>query len=65
MASLTTATNKSRTIDIPSSKLARFCKASFPQFAPVLACVSFLCRETTPCVWLELDGPSFVNEPFI
>jgi hypothetical protein len=39
MASLTTATNKSRTIDIPSSKLARFCKASFPQFAPVLACV--------------------------
>ena len=28
MASLTTATNKSRTVDIPSSKLARFCKAS-------------------------------------
>ena len=65
MASLTTATNKSRTIDIPSSKLARFCKASFPQFAPVLACVRFLRRETARCGRLEPDCPSFANEPRI
>jgi len=65
MASLTTATNKSRTIDIPSSKLARFCKASFPQFAPVLACVRFLRRETARCGRLEPDCPSFANEPGI
>ena len=65
MASLTTATNKSRTIDIPSSKVARFCKASFPQFAPVLACVRFLRRETARCGRLEPDCPSFANEPRI
>jgi hypothetical protein len=65
IAGLTTDTNKSRTVEIPSSKLARFCKASFPQLALVLACVSFLRRETARCGRFEPDCPSFANEPRI
>src|SRR4051794_26663831 len=65
MASLTTAADKSRSIEIPSSQVARFCETSFPQSAPVHACVSFLCRETALCVRLEVDRLSFANEPCI
>src|ERR1700687_1827811 len=65
MASLTTAADKSRPIEIPSPQVARFCETSFPQSATALACVSFLCRETAPCVRLELDRPSFANEPLV
>ena len=65
MASLTTAADKSRSIEIPSSQVARFCETSLPQSAPVLTCVSVLCRKTALCVRLELDCPSFANEPLI
>ena len=65
MASLTTAADKSRSIEIPSSQVARFCEASLPQSAPVHTCVRFLCRETALCGRLELDRPSFANEPLI
>jgi hypothetical protein len=65
MAGLTTAADKSRSIEIPSSQVARFCETSFPQSAPVLTCVSFLCRKTALCLRLELDCQSFANEPLI
>src|SRR6478609_9682900 len=65
MARLTTGAYKSRSIEIPSSQLARFCETSLPQSALVLTCVSFLCRKTTLCVRFELDRPSFANEPRI
>src|SRR6478752_2307124 len=65
MARLTTGADKSRSIEIPSSQVARFYETSFPQSAPVHACVSFLCGETALCVRLELDRPSFANEPLI
>ena len=65
MASLTTSADKSRSIEIPSSQVARFCEASVPQSAPVLTCVSFLCRKPALCVRLELDRPSFANDPLI
>src|SRR5882757_8906637 len=65
MASLTTAADEPRSTEIPSSQVARFCETSFPQSAPVLARVSFLCRETALCGRLELDRPSFANEPLI
>src|SRR5215475_14823495 len=65
MASLTTAANEPRSIAIPSSRFARFCETSFPQSAPVLPCVSFLCRKTALCGRLERNRPSFANEPLI
>src|SRR4249920_2112482 len=65
MAGLTTAADKSRSIEIPSSQVARFCETSIPQSAPVLTCVGFLCRKAALCVGLELDRPSFANEPLI
>ena len=65
MASLTTAADKSGSIKIPSSQVAWVCEASFPQSALVLACVGFLCREAALCVRLEVDRPSFANEPLI
>ena len=65
MAGLTATADKPRSIVIPSSQLARFCETSFPQSAPVLACVSFLCRKTALCGRLELNRPSFANEPLI
>jgi ABC-type multidrug transport system permease subunit len=45
-AGLTTASDQSLSIEIPSSQVARFCETSFPQSAPVLACSSFLCRNS-------------------
>src|SRR5215470_11214341 len=65
MASLTTAADKPCSIEIPSSHVARFRETSFPQSAPVLTCVGFLRRKTALCVRLELDRPSFMNEPRI
>src|SRR4029078_1749218 len=47
------------------SQVTRFSETSVPQSAPVLACVSFLCRKTALCGKIELDRPSFANEPLI
>src|SRR5258708_24948213 len=65
MASLTAAADKSRSIEIPRSQVAGFCEAPLPQSALVHACVRFLCREPAFCGRLELDRPSFANEPLI
>src|SRR5262245_6193447 len=65
MASLTTAADEPRSIAIPFSQFSRFCETSFPQSTPVLTCVSFLCRKTALCGRLELNRPSFANEPLI
>src|SRR6478736_4394806 len=65
MAGLTTPAEKSRCIVIPCSQVARFCETPAPQSAPVLAGVSFFCRETVLCGWLELDCPPFANQPRI
>ena len=65
MARSATGADKSRSTKIPSSEVARFRETSAPQPTPVLACVSFLRRETALCGRLRLDRPSFSSEPLV
>jgi hypothetical protein len=65
MTGFATAADKSRCTEIPSSEVTRFGKTSAPQSAPVLACVSLPSREAVGCGRLELDRPSFANQPLI
>src|SRR3954470_4613535 len=52
---LTGEAEKPRAILIPSAQVARVCKASVPQSAPVLTCVSFLGRKASVGRRLGLD----------
>ena len=65
MTGLATAADKPCCTEIPSSEVTRFRETSAPQSAPVLACVNFPRGEAVGCGWLELDRPSFANQPLI
>src|SRR3954447_24702933 len=65
MANLATAAEKSRAIVIPSTEVARVRETSFPQSAQVLARVGLLRHEAAVCGGVELDRPTFANQPLI
>src|SRR4051812_27138660 len=65
MAGLTTAAKKPCAIAIPSAQVARVRETSLPQSAPLVARVSLFRREAARCGGVELDRPTFANQPLI
>ena len=65
LAGFATPADKSRAVRLPSRKSRGSAKHPAPQPAPVLACVSFVRRETALGGRLQPDCPSFPNEPLV